>query len=309
MRLDRFVRDWLGAHIGRRRLAAMLAAGDVRVNGRPATKGTLLQPGDEIAVHALPEERPLVPIRVPIPIVHVDADLVAVDKPPGMPSTGGPSVGPSVAAILLAHFPEMAAIDPWRAAGLVHRLDTGTSGLLLAARHPQAYQQLRALFARKAIEKDYLAVVCGQLVRPGSVARSLGRDPRNRNRMIVARTRMSSTWPARTEFVPLGSAAGLTLVRLRMRSGVTHQLRVHMATLGHPILGDARYGKQRPTGAAVLGSECDAESVQGHYLHAIALRFDTDGLARELRAPFPAHWRPLFQRLGWSAAAPLPDAL
>jgi 23S rRNA pseudouridine1911/1915/1917 synthase len=303
VRLDRFVRDWLGARVGRRRLAAMLEAGDVRVNGRPAPKGTLLQPGDEVAVRTLPEERRLVPVRAQIPILYVDADLVAVDKPPGMPSTGGPSPEPSVAAILLGHFPEMAAIDPWRAAGLVHRLDTGTSGLLLAARHPRAYRQLRAQFARKAIEKEYLAVVHGRLVRPGSISCSLGRDSRNRSRMIVARLGMPSTWPARTEFVPLGSVADLTLVRLRMRSGVTHQLRVHMATLGYPILGDAHYGKQMAAEAVILGAERDAKTTRGHYLHAVALRLAIDSIARELRAPFPAHWRPLFERLGWPTAA------
>jgi len=282
----------------------MLAAGDVRVNGRPAAKGALLRAGDEVAVHAWPEEPRLVQVSAPLPIVRVDADLVAVDKPPGMHSTGGPSAGPSVAAILLARFPEMAAIDPWRAAGLVHRLDTGTSGLLLAARHPAAYRRLRREFTRKAVEKDYLAVVRGAITRPGWVARSLRRAPRSRRRVIPARPGAASGWPARTEFVPLGSAAGLSLVRLRMRTGVTHQLRVHMATLGHPILGDTRYGRLVTTAALAPDVERDANGGEGHYLHAVALRFDSAGFPRGLRTPFPVHWRPLFERLGWPARMP-----
>ena len=301
IRLDRFLRTWLGACIGRRRLAAMLAAGDVRVNGRPAAKGTLLRAGDEVAVYAWPEEPRLVPVGAPLPIIHVDADLVAVDKPPGMPSTGGPSAGPSVAAILLARFPEMAAIDPQRAAGLVHRLDTGTSGILIAARHPAAYQRLRREFTHKAVEKDYLAVVRGRLAQPGSIARALRRDPRSRSSMVPARPGAPSGWPARTDLVPLDSAAGLSLVRLRMRTGVTHQLRVHMAMLGHPILGDARYGRHVATGTPVPGVERDAKAAGGHYLHAVALRFDTAGFPHELRTSFPSHWQPLFERLGWPA--------
>jgi 23S rRNA pseudouridine1911/1915/1917 synthase len=255
-------------------------------------------------VHAWPEEPRLVPIPALLPILHVDADLVAVDKPPGMPSTGGPSRRPSVAAILLARFPEMAAIDPQRAAGLVHRLDTGTSGLLVAARHPAAYHRVRREFARKAVEKDYLAVVRGRIARPGSVARPLRRGPRSRSRMVPARPGALSGWPARTEFAPLASAPGLSLVRLRMRTGVTHQLRVHMAMIGHPILGDTRYGPHAPTGRASAGAACEAGRAEWHYLHALALRFDAAGFPCDLRTPFPAHWRPLFQRLGWSATVP-----
>ena len=136
-RVDRFLRDELGAGFGRRAVAALIAAGAVRVNGRVAAKSTLVAAGDEVTVDARPEaSTTLQSLPLSLAIVHCDEQLVAVDKPPGLPSTAGRGGAASVAAGLLHRFPEMAAIDSTRAAGLVHRLDTGTSGLLLAARTP-----------------------------------------------------------------------------------------------------------------------------------------------------------------------------
>jgi 23S rRNA pseudouridine1911/1915/1917 synthase len=269
----------------------MLAAGDVRVNGRSATKGTLVRSGDEVTVHALPAaEQRLAPTPAMLAIVYANRHLVAVDKPPAMPSTGGTTAGASVASILLARFPAMARIDATRAAGLVHRLDNGTSGLLIAARHPASYRRLRLEFSRKAVEKDYLAVVRGRVREAGRIARALER--RARGRMAPARPGTTSGWHAATDFTPLCYGDGLTLVRLRMRTGVTHQLRVHMALLGHPVLGDRRYGHAIARAAA-------PEARGWHYLHAAAVRFDAADLPRRLEAPFPAHWEPLFERLGW----------
>jgi 23S rRNA pseudouridine1911/1915/1917 synthase len=219
---------------------------------------------------------------------------VVVDKPPAMPSTAGATRGPSVAALLLARFPEMAAIDERRAAGLVHRLDTGTSGLLVAARNPVAYGRLRGLFARKRVAKDYLAVVRGRLERRTAVAGRLDRHPRRRGRVQMAER--GAGWVARTEVEPLLVADALSLVRLRMRTGVTHQLRVHMALLGHPVAADSRYGKV--AAEALTASERRALVEGWHYLHAAALHFD-DAERRPLVAPFPRHWRALFRELGW----------
>lgn len=299
VRLDRVVHDWLGGRVGRRSLAAILAAGDVRVNGRRALKGIVLRRGDEVVIHALPAPRPsLVPEAVALPIVHLDDAVVVVDKPPGLPSTAGRSGAPSVAAALLYRFPEMAAIDPRHAAGLVHRLDTGTSGVLVAARTEHAHGQLRAAFVHRLVAKEYLAVVRGTIAAPGTLAHPLRRHPRSRGRMVPART-TSGAWQALTEFTPLCTAPGLTLIRLRMRTGVTHQLRVHMAMLGHPIVGDVRYGGLRdaPGSAPELSPEHDRPG--WHYLHAREIRVEVPGRGAAFTTPFPAHWRPLFARLGW----------
>jgi 23S rRNA pseudouridine1911/1915/1917 synthase len=307
-RLDRFLLDeGLRGTIGRRRLAALLAAGDVRVNGRRARKGTLVRPGDRVSVEGLPVPAPaLVPTPGALALVYADERLVAADKPPGLPCTAGRTAGPTLAGMLLARCPEMARIDPVRAAGLVHRLDTGTSGLILAARDPDTYRRLRGELRRKAVAKEYLAVVRGDVAVPGTVARPLRRRPRRRSRMEPARPGDPAAWLAETVFTPLRRGGGLTLVRLAMRTGVTHQLRVHMALLGHPILGDARYDRARRARPPVSPAEPGARAPAWHYLHAAALRFDAGDLPRALGAPFPAHWRPLFARLGWPAGDP-PD--
>jgi 23S rRNA pseudouridine1911/1915/1917 synthase len=222
-------------------------------------------------------------------VVYEDTSLIAVDKPPGVPTTIGKTPGPTVAGSLLARFPDMAAIDARRSAGLVHRLDTGTSGLLLAARNPETYGRLRHEFARKAIVKEYLAVVRGRVDRPQVVSQPLARHPRRRDRMVVARTGVRA-WAARTEVAPLISDDDLSVVRLVMRTGVTHQLRLHLALLGHPVLGDGRYGDRRLESG--VGGDW-------HYLHARSVIFDDADLPGRIVTPFPHHWRALFSAHRW----------
>ena len=295
IRLDRFlIAHGPAAGLGRRQVAALFEAGGIRVNGERARKGTIVRAGDTITVAAPSRQPPSAPFSSPLAILRADADLIAVDKPPGLPTTIGRAPGPSLAAALLARFPEMATIDAQRHAGLAHRLDTGTSGILIAARRPQTYARLRDAFARKAVEKDYLAVVGGRITEPRVVAAPLARHRRSRRRMVVARG-TSKAWPARTEIVPIAGDDALTLVRLRMRTGVTHQLRVHLASLGHPIVGDVRYG------ASAIDREAGTTTPAGwHFLHASAIRFDDPDWPREIATAFPAHWRQLFAARNWS---------
>lgn len=293
MRLDR----WLLAQpslsgIGRRPLAELLAGGRVRVNGVRARKGTMVREGDVLTFTPLVSD-PHAPSTTPLIEIYADADVLALDKPPGIPSTMGRGPGASIASALLARHPEMAAFGDARHAGLVHRLDTGTSGLLLAARHADAHARLRAAFAAKRVTKDYLAVVVGRVDAPATVTTPLARAPRSRRRMVV--TRVDRGWPARTEVSPLATDGVLSVVGLRMRSGVTHQLRVHLASIGHPVLGDARYGSDdaRPDFGVPLAD--------WHYLHARAVTFDDADLPPTIATPSPAHWRPLFAARGWRA--------
>lgn len=264
----------------------------MRVNGKIARKSTIVCAGD-VVTFRVPPEAPRVE-DAPLALLHVDDELVAIDKAAGMPTTIGSAAGTSVAAALLARFPEMASLDA-RHAGLVHRLDTGTSGLLLAARTPTMHARLRAAFAAKRVTKEYLAVVVGRLDSRHVVTHALARHPKSRGRMVIAR-HTARAWAAETEVTPIGCDADLTLVRLHMRTGVTHQLRVHLASLGHPIVGDRRYGRDTDAIDPRVAPE------GWHFLHARTLTIEDDGdtaLPRHLATPFPAHWNPLFASRGW----------
>jgi RluA family pseudouridine synthase len=292
MRLDRFLRlhGALG-DLGRRRLTEALVRGGVRVNGTRARKGTMVQSGDTITF--APQETPAATPTPAVPaliVLYADEDVIAIDKPPGLPTTVGRRPGPSLAAALLDEYPAMAAFGDHGHAGLVHRLDTGTSGLLLAARNPEAHVRLRTAFAHKQVAKEYLAVVVGKVTAPFVVSTRLTRHRRSRGRMVLART--DRGWPARTEVTPLGGDADLTVVRLHMRTGVTHQLRVHLASVGHAVVGDTRYGDPRAGRVLRLASDW-------HFLHARAIAFDDPELSSRIATPFPAHWRPLFAARGW----------
>jgi 23S rRNA pseudouridine1911/1915/1917 synthase len=205
-----------------------------------------------------------------------------------MPSTLGRSPFPSVAGVLAHRFPETATLDPHGAAGLVHRLDTGTSGLLMAARNADTYAQLRAAFRAKRIVKHYLAIVHGHVTAPVTVDQPLRRS---RRRMRAAGPDQPQAWPATTRVQPLAGLPTLTLVHLQMRTGVTHQLRAHLAQLGHPVLGDDRYGDPARSVAA---------SVPWHYLHAAAVQLEEPDLPRRLHTAPPHHWLPLLRTLDWS---------
>jgi 23S rRNA pseudouridine1911/1915/1917 synthase len=176
---------------------------------------------------------------------------------------------------------------------LVHRLDTGTSGLLVAARTAVTHTLLRAAFRRKVVVKDYLAIVSGHLTEPRLITQPLARHRRSAGRMVPGRGGQR-TWPAVTEIAPIGGDAAFTIVRLRMRTGVTHQLRVHLATLGHPIVGDRRYG-----GIALDPATIGVPLPSWHFLHARKIAFDDADLPWRVATPFPSHWEPLFAARRW----------
>jgi 23S rRNA pseudouridine1911/1915/1917 synthase len=214
-----------------------------------------------------------------VPVVYVDTHLVALDKPGGLRGHAlDPRQRGTVAAFVLARWPETAAIGDPLAPGFVHRLDTGTSGLLLVARTAAAFAALRAAFRSRAIEKTYLAVVAGSPPPRAHLETPLAHDPRDRRRMAPARGG-GRAWPAVTDVETLAVHGGRALVRTRMRTGVTHQIRAHLALLGHPVLGDALYGG--PPAPLAPGR---------HALHAaeLVLPHPTRGLTLRLASPLPA---------------------
>ena len=265
-RLDRVVSMLCG--LPRGQAAALVAAGGVRVGGRPVlVRARRLVRGDVVEVD-VPEQQ-YAPELVPdpgvrVPVVAVDDHVVVVDKPAGL--VVHPGAGHSRGTLvhgLLARWPEIAGVgDPARP-GIVHRLDAGTSGLLVVARSPLAYASLVAQLAARTVERHYLALVWDWVEAPaGLVDAPVGRAARDRTQMAVS----AAGREARTRYrvvARYGEPARVTLLECWLETGRTHQVRVHLAAIGHPVVGDSRYRGDRPSLA-----------VGRPFLHAFELGFD-----------------------------------
>lgn len=289
-RLDRVVAMITG--VSRAEASALVAAGAVAVNGEAVTARThRLAEGDEVDV-AVPEARstPVEPDeRVEVTIVHADDDLVVVDKPAGLvvhPGAGTPD-GTLVNG-LLARYPEMASVGDPQRPGIVHRLDKGTTGLLVAARTERAYDALVAALARREVRRGYVALVWGGFDAPaGMVDAPIGRSPRSPTRMAVsARGKEARTrYEVRTSF---HEPVVVTLLDCTLETGRTHQIRVHLSSIGHPVVGDDRYGGAR-----------QSLPVSRPLLHAAHLEIDHPVTGDHLvfDAPLPADFRAVLDRL------------
>ncbi|HEX5366818.1 MAG TPA: RluA family pseudouridine synthase [Acidimicrobiales bacterium] len=247
-RLDRVVALVTGA--SRRRAAELVEAGAVTVSGAPVTaRSHRVAEGDVVDVDAPPTSPPgdlVAELEVPVAVVHEDEDLLVVDKPPGL--VVHPGAGRHAGTLvhgLLARYPELRAVGQPSRPGIVHRLDKGTSGLLLVARTPRAYDRLVAMLAAHAVDRGYRTLVWGTPTLPsGLVDAPIGRSARERTRMAVT----VRGKPARTSFDVARTyhdPAEVSELVCRLETGRTHQVRVHLASIGHPVVGDARYGGQR----------------------------------------------------------------
>ena len=259
MRLDRFLARYLEG-CSRRGAHQAIVAGEVTVNGRRAVKAASLSAGDRVEVcgdlgppRAL-AANPGLDLRV----VYEDAAVLALDKPAGMPSHAlRRTETDTVANFLLARYPEVAGVGgPPLDAGVVHRLDTDTSGVLLAARTPAAYAALRAQFQAGAVRKIYQAVVHGRVVQAGEVHRAIGPAPHNRRKMRAGE-RIAGGRAALTRYRPLRSLRRYTLLEVEIVTGVRHQIRVHLAAMGHPVAGDTLYGAPPIRAARHLLHACE----------------------------------------------------
>ena len=230
-----------------RSVAARLArAGGVAVNGRPVRPSEAVRAGDVLEYEPPPAAVTLEPGPEPIAlmVVHDDADLVVIDKPAGMvvhPAAGHRS-GTLVHALLGLGGP-WSALGGAARPGIVHRLDRGTSGLMLAARTDRAHRSLAAQLADRTLSRTYLAIVRGGLAGSERLLDGpIARHPRDRLRMAV----VGGGRPARTRLRPIERRGGHTLVQCELETGRTHQIRVHLAAIGHPVAGDDLYGRRRP---------------------------------------------------------------
>jgi 23S rRNA pseudouridine1911/1915/1917 synthase len=261
-RLDAFLAKALPL-LPHRLVRRIIAEGGVRVNGRPGAKGVRLHPGDRVTLPDMPVALAAEP-ALAVPIVHEDEHVVALDKPGGMPSHAlDPRHTGTAAAFVLARYPETAGIGDALAPGLVHRLDTGTSGLLLVARTPAAHAALRAALRARTVDKRYLALVAGRAdsLDGATLDTPLMHDRRDARRMAPA-VAGARSWSAVTEVHVLRAGGGITLLEARILTGVTHQVRAHLAFAGYPVVNDLLYG----------GSEADLPALR-HALHASTLTF------------------------------------
>jgi 23S rRNA pseudouridine1911/1915/1917 synthase len=256
-RLDHWLRRQVPG-LSRRVAHAWIAEGCVRVDGRPARKGSVVRPGVRVRFPAVAGVGPAA--TVGLSILFADEALVVVDKPGGVPSHAlDPRERGTIANALVARYPETAAL----AGGLAHRLDTGTSGVLVAARRADVWEAVRAAFRARTVGKEYLALVEGLPPATCTIEVPLAHDPHDRRRMLPARPGLRA-WPAVSVVQRLATDGRVSLVHVVMRTGVTHQIRAHLALRGHPLLGDALYGG--PAGSLPAGR---------HALHAARLTLPT----------------------------------
>ena len=267
---------WIARHLpelSRARVQALMAEGAVRLGGRLARPSLRLRGGEDVTVELPdPVAAALAPEDVPLTIVYEDARLLVVDKPAGMTvHPGAGRLSGTLVNALLHHVRDLSGVGGMLRPGIVHRLDRGTSGLMVVAKDDETHRALAAQFASRRVEKEYLAIVHGvPRARQGVIEAAIGRDPVHRKKMSVRAPRGRE---ARSSYTVVEVLDGAALLRVRIHTGRTHQIRVHLAFLGHPIAGDATYGGTRPPSSRRPAARTALEGLKRPALHAARLAF------------------------------------
>ena len=286
-RLDAFLASSLDG-LTRSQAARLIESGEVAVNGKTAGKSYKLAGGEDIAV-TLPEPEPVeaVPQDIPLDVVYEDADVIVVNKPSGMvvhPAPGHPD-GTLVNALLYHCAGTLSGVGGALRPGIVHRIDRDTSGLIIAAKNDAAHQYLSAQLADHTLARTYECIVVGKLREDrGTVDAPIARHPTDRKRMAV----VAGGREAVTHWEVIARYPGYTHVRCRLETGRTHQIRVHMAYIGHLILGDTVYGAKK-----------EVPGLTGQCLHAVGLRFlhPRTHEVVELFCPLPEEFTRMLQKI------------
>ncbi len=289
-RLDQAVHEQLPA-FSRARVQSWIKDGRVRVNGAAERPARLLREGDRVEIE--PAELPAlhaVPEAIPLRILYEDDDFVAIDKPAGMVVHAGAGVrSGTLVNALLYRFESLSALGGELRPGIVHRLDRYTSGVLLVAKNDAAHRALAAQFAGRQVEKTYLALVGGRVaVDRDRIEKPIARDPRRRTRMTARLEHGRAAW---SEYRVLRRFERFTFLEVRIGTGRTHQIRVHLSSIGHPVAGDRLYGAPANVeGLPPLGR---------FFLHAHRIRFrhPFGGQTVEVESPLPADLTSWMERL------------
>ena len=286
VRLDAFLSA--DGALTRSQAARLIAEGRVRVNGKPAAKSARLSGGETVTVD-VPHlrETALPPQDIPLDVVYEDDDVIVVNKPTGLvvhPAPGHPD-GTLVNALLHHCGDSLSGIGGEKRPGIVHRIDRDTSGLIIAAKNDAAHLALSAQLKDHSLSRTYECLVTGNMKQDsGTVDTPIGRSSADRKKMAVVPTGRRAV----THWEVVARYPGVTHLRCRLETGRTHQIRVHMAYIGHPILGDTVYGAKKPV-----------PGLTGQCLHATGLRFihPRTGEPVELHCPLPPEFTAMLQKL------------
>lgn len=303
-RLDRHVATRLG--VARNQVQRWIEEGLVTVNGLKAKPSAALAAGDRVECNPPePREERVVPERGDLRVLYEDGDLVVLDKPAGL--TVHPGAGRSTGTLahhLLDRYPEMAGVGGPGRPGIVHRLDQGTSGVLAVARRAESYARLARAFASREVGKRYLAIAYG-VPSPvsGTIEAPIGRHPQKRMEMAVR----PGGRPSRTGYRTVSAQSGISLLELDLATGRTHQIRVHLKHIGHPLVGDPVYGEARWKGLP-RPVQAPLRDFPRPALHAWRLAFKHPGTGEPLsfEAPVPEDFRELWRTVTGQPFPPLP---
>lgn len=283
-RIDK-VLTTLEPEITRSQLKNLINDGHVTVNGQPVKPKYKVQSGDKISlVKPEPQSLELTPENIPLDIVYEDDDVIVVNKPQGMvvhPAPGHPDH--TLVNALLYHSP-LSTINGTFRPGIVHRIDKDTSGLLMVAKNDLAHQSLAEQLRNKTNKREYLALVYGQIKEDeGTIDAPLGRNPQDRKKQAVVKGGRHAV----THFKVIKRYDNFTLVKCILETGRTHQIRVHMKYIGHPLVGDPLYGPRKVVGK------------NGQFLHAALLGFKHPRTGKEMvfEAPLPENFQKMLDKL------------
>ncbi|MGM9941544.1 MAG: RluA family pseudouridine synthase [Bulleidia sp.] len=285
-RLDRYLSTV--SDLSRTRVQELAKAGEILVNGKPAKSALKLSEGDCITCD-VPEDVPteILPENIPLDILYEDSDIIVVNKPKGMvvhPAPGNYS-GTLVNA-LLYHCKDLSGINGVIRPGIVHRIDKDTTGCIVACKNDEAHRAIAAQLENKTCHREYMALVEGNIANEaGFIDAPIGRDRKDRQKMTVTDVNAKE---AQTRFRVVERFGNYTLLDCALQTGRTHQIRVHMKYINHPIVGDDKYGHA-----------CPIMDTQGQVLHAyrLTLKHPSTGRKMSFEAPLPEYFETLLERL------------
>ncbi len=288
-RIDQYLSRQM-EEISRSQIQKMLKEQSIKVSGKPVKSNYRLISGDSIQVESRePEVLDVLPEDIPLDILYEDPDILILNKPKQMvvhPAPGHPS-GTLVNALMYHCGSELSGINGVLRPGIVHRIDMDTTGSLIVCKSALAHQRIAEQLKEHSINRVYEAIVHGNLkAEAGTINAPIGRDPRDRKKMSV---HAKNSRPAVTHYQVIERFGQFTYIRCRLETGRTHQIRVHMGAIGHPILGDPVYGPKK----------CPFPSLQGQTLHArtIGIIHPRTGEYLEVEAPLPAYFVSLLEKL------------